>query len=111
MSELEKIQEAFRSGRIQWRLHAQERLWERGIWREDIFQTVSRGRIIESYETDKPFPSFLIYGKARGKVLHVLVAWSSIGKTAYVITAYEPDEKYFEADLKTRRRPKDDTRK
>ena len=66
------------------------------------------GEVIESYSSNKPYPCYLIYGNVDTRVLHVLIGWDVADETAYVITAYEPDEQHFEADLKTRRRPAND---
>ena len=55
-------------------LHAYERILERAIKTEDIFNVVETGEIIEAYQSDKPYPSCLILGYCEGKLLHVRVA-------------------------------------
>lgn len=66
------------------------------------------GEVIESYKSAKPYPCYLIYGNVDTRILHILIGWDVTDETVYVITAYEPDEHHFEADLKTRRRDADD---
>ena len=100
---LEVIRSAFAEGNVFWRTHAQERMLERGISRKDVKLVIERGEIIEAYESDKPFPSYLICGESNGHVIHVVVAWSKDKQLAYVITAYAPDQQHFQADLKTRK--------
>lgn len=77
---------------------------ERDIGRKDINAAIAEGEIIEAYETDKPFPSYLIYGKSAERVLHIVIAWNADKEIAYVITAYEPDEQHFDTDLRSRKR-------
>lgn len=101
-----KFREALRAGRVRWRAHAQQRMLERGILRRDVGSVIEHGRIIEEYQDDKPYPSFLIYGSVGNRPLHVLVAYNEGSSTLYVITAYEPDDVHFGPDHVTRRREK-----
>lgn len=104
MPDLVKIRDSLRRGRVQWRLHAQERMMERGIWREEVTQIVLTGEVIEANTPAKPFPSFLIYGSTNGRLLHVLIGWDELNDMVFVVTAYVPDDAHFEADMKTRKR-------
>ncbi len=61
-------------------------------------------RIIEAYPEDKPYSSYLIYGQDEVDVLHVVVAYDENCGTVFIITVYRPELKYFESDLKTRRK-------
>lgn len=98
-----KLRVALKFGRVRWRTHAQQRMLERGILRSDVCAIIEQGRIIEGYLGDRPYPSFLIYGLASERPLHVLVAHSESDNMLYVITAYEPDDANFESDHITRR--------
>ena len=100
---LSKICEAFDKGKVRWRAHAQQRMLERAIHRADVQQVVNGGKIIEEYTSNKPYPSFLIFGTSNGRPIHVLVGFDSDEGISYVITVYEPDEQHFESDLITRR--------
>jgi len=79
---------------------------ERGILRRDVSSVIEHGRIIEEYQNDKPYPSFLMFGSVGGRPLHVLVAHNEGSSTLYIITAYEPDNENFGPDHVTRRREK-----
>ena len=74
---------------------------ERDISRQDVINCIVYGEIIEDYPEDFPNPSCLIFGYTiDNKVIHTVV-----GKDDYIwiITAYFPNTKKFENDLKTRR--------
>ena len=62
------------------------------------------GKIIEQYDDDYPFPSFLIAYISEKRPLHVLVSYDEESHICYIITAYEPDARYFESDMITRRK-------
>jgi hypothetical protein len=64
--------------------------------------------IIETYEDDYPFPSFLIAYINETKPLHVLLSYDKEAQMCYIITTYEPDTRYFQDDLLTRKN--DETR-
>lgn len=71
---------------------------ERGTIREqEVFEAVTTGEIIESYEDDKPYPSMLLFGKTLGeRPLHVVCAYASEEDQVIVITVYEPDPNRWE---------------
>ncbi len=100
--EIRQLREATEKGRIQWHAHALARLLERGISRREILSAILRGEVIESYATDRPYPSCLIFGTDIEPV-HVVVAIDPVARIGHVITAYRPDLVHFEPDLKTRR--------
>ena len=70
--------------KILWTQHCLQRMQERDISRLDVKNGIATGEIIEDYPDDYPNPSCLIF--------------------IYIITAYYPDTKKFENDLKTRRK-------
>ena len=77
--------------------------------REYIKHAILNGEVIETYTTSAPYPSGLIHAVVGGRPIHVLVGWDRRDEgTAYVVTAYEPDEVHLEPDLKTRKRRSDD---
>jgi hypothetical protein len=100
---IKEIQSAFAVGRVKWRLHALQRMLERGISRADVASVVGSGEIIESYPTGKSFPACLIFGLVGDRPMHAVVAWDAETETAYIITAYQPDQEHFGVDFKTRR--------
>ena len=91
--------------RIIWTQHCLERMQERDISRADVKNGILTGEIIEEYPDDYPHPSCLIFGYTiNNRILHIVAGCDSIN--IYIITAYYPDTKKFEEDLKTRRKGK-----
>ena len=69
-----------------------------------VLDILLNGERIEDYPSDTPYPNALFLGWAHQRPLHVVVAYSVARRTAYIITAYEPDLTHFEGDFKTRKR-------
>ena len=91
--------------KIIWTQHGLERMQERDISRADVKNGIASGEIIEVYPDDYPHPSCLIFGyTANGRILHIVAGCDNIN--LYIITAYYPDSRKFEDDLKTRRKGK-----
>jgi hypothetical protein len=66
---------------------------ERDISEEAVAGVVSRGKVIESYPEDKPYPSCLLLGWA-GKGQHkrpIHVVTATTKHEIIIITVYEPD--------------------
>ena len=87
---------------IEFRLHAIQRIYERGISPKDVKNIVKSGKIIENYPKDIPFPSYLILGFVNEKPLHVVAAIDHINKKAIIITVYEPNPKLWQKDFEKR---------
>ena len=98
-----KIKSTIKSKRVEWKLHSLKRMLERSISREDIYQVLLNGEMIESYPNDEPFPSFLILGFVDKRPIHVVVAYNKYDDFISIITTYEPDSEIFTSDYKTRR--------
>lgn len=83
--------------------HVLERIRERQVERDDLFNIIMSGEIIEQYPNDFPFPSCLILGNSiEGDPLHIVCG---LGKNkVWVVTVYIPDLDEWETDLKTRKR-------
>ena len=78
--------------RIEYRVHAVRRMFQRDIFEEDVELLLKEGKIIERYDDDFPLPSLLISGAdAEGHPLHVVAGINNAEKIIVVITAYEPD--------------------
>jgi hypothetical protein len=101
---IEKIRTSVSTGNIEWQKHALERMLERGISRKRVKNILLSGEIIDAYPGDKPYSSFLVYGQDDGDVIHVVAAYDDKSGTCFIITVYRPDLKYFESNLKTRRK-------
>ena len=86
---LEIYQQLCAESKILWTQHCLQRMQERDISRADVKNGIATGEIIEDYPDDFPNPSCLIFCD---------------NINIYIITAYYPDTKKFEDDLKTRRK-------
>jgi hypothetical protein len=76
---------------ISYRLHAIQRMFERNVNTDELRQIIDKGKVIEKYVNDSPFPSKLILGKVNNRPLHVVVNENKEGNNMVVITVYEPD--------------------
>ena len=99
-----KLLEAIKAKRFEWRKHTLQRLAERNISQSAVINVLVKGEEIEDYPKDKPFPSALYLGWIKGKPIHVVVALDEKSNWVYIITAYEPNLEYFKTDYKTRRK-------
>jgi hypothetical protein len=98
---LDKIQACFTAKRVHYSIHARNemKIEEFGrILEHEIMEMVESGMMIESYPTDKPYPSILIYGKTRNeRPLHICCAHNDDDDEAVIVTAYHPDpEKWID---------------
>jgi hypothetical protein len=93
-----------RNDKIIWTLHALKRIRKRKISPKSVIDTILSGEIIKQYQTDKPFPSCLIFNKNTDTPLHAVV--SSDNKNVYIVTAYYPTLNEWENDYKTRKEKK-----
>lgn len=75
--------------------HAKEEMLseELGVIREgEIKEALQAGEIIEEYPEDKPYPSFLVYGRTQAnRPLHVVCAPVMEEEILIIITVYHPD--------------------
>ncbi len=99
---LKHLQLAVLKSNIEWLKHSLQRMMERNITRKEVKTAILKGSVIEVYSDDRPYPSILI-AWIEDKPLHVVVSYDEVEDMCYIITAYVPDEKYFEKDLITRR--------
>ena len=98
------FRQAVSRGRFEWRRHVLERLAERFTPQADILEVIATGEQIEDYPTERPFPSALMFARASGRPLHIVVAYDLTNDRGYVITAYEPSLEDFEPDFRARRK-------
>ena len=86
-----------------WKKHALQRIMERNILRSEVKEAIEKGKIIEGYPDDYPYPSCLLAYIDTKRPLHVVVSLDIEAEILYVITAYTPDETHFNIDLITRK--------
>jgi len=63
--------------RLVYRVHAIERMVERGISHDDVRKVLAEGKEIESYPGDFPHPSRLVLGWCGQRPIHVVAAESA----------------------------------
>jgi len=89
------------SGKYQSRMHALQRINERGILPHEIKEALLSCRVIEDYPDDKRGHSCLAWGMTSlGKNLHMVCGISE--DTVWIITIYEPDTEEWERPDKRR---------
>ena len=102
---MDLIRQLVKEKRIRWTNHVIVRLLQRNIAQIDVENALLSGEIIEEYENDYPYPSCLVYGiNLNNKILHVVCGTNDT--ELWIITAYYPDSKEWENDLKTRKEKK-----
>lgn len=90
--------------RLVFRVHAIQRMFHRRIAEEEVKQVVTTGETIETYSTDKPFPSRLILGWSGSRPIHVVAADNAGAQETIIVTVYEPDSEEWEQGFKRRKR-------
>ena len=90
--------------RLVFRAHAIQRMFQRRISKEEVRQVVATGETIETYPTDKPFPSRLILGWSGSRPIHVVAADDASVQETIIVTVYQPDLEEWESGFKRRTR-------
>jgi hypothetical protein len=90
--------------RLVFRVHAVQRMFQRRITKEEVIKVVSTGEAIETYPTDKPFPSRLILGWSGPRPIHVVAADDVRAQETIIVTVYQPDTREWEPGFTRRRR-------
>ena len=90
--------------RLVFRVHAIQRMFQRGVSEEEVKQVVAVGETIETYPDDKPFLSRLMLGWSGSRPVHVVVADNVAAQEAIIITVYQPDAEEWETDCRRRKR-------
>jgi hypothetical protein len=89
--------------KIIFRIHAIERMFERGIGISEIRAGLEKGEAIEHYVDEATYPGRLIMFSSGKKNLHVVVADNTSDGEVIVVTGYRPDRRRWTDDLKRRR--------
>ena len=88
---------------IEYRVHADQRMFKRRIEEKVVTQLLVKGTIIEEYQDDFPFPSVLVNGVSDySKHLHAVVGIDAASCRLYLITLYEPDPEKWSKDYTQR---------
>lgn len=89
--------------RLVFRVHAVQRMAERGVTVDEVRAVLTQGETIEDYPDDIPYPSRLVLGWVGGRPLHVVAAQPASIREIIVITVYEPDAVRWDVEFRRRR--------
>jgi hypothetical protein len=90
------------TGKIIFRTHAIQRMFQRIIDGGDVRRILSSGETIEEYPDDTPYPSRLIMGWIEKRPIHIVVADNIADNETIIITVYEPESDKWSADFRRR---------
>lgn len=90
--------------KIEYRIHAVQRMWQRGITPDEVAEILALGEVIEDYPDDFPYPSRLLLASVNGRPLHLVVAENTDDNSVIVITVYQPDLMNWLQDYRERRK-------
>jgi len=89
--------------KILFRVHAIQRMFERGISLKKVRQVLERGATIEDYSSEMPEPSRLILGFQGKRPIHVVASENQPANEVIVITVYIPDTDKWNKDFRSRK--------
>jgi hypothetical protein len=89
--------------KLTFRVHAIEKMFERGISRDDVRHVIDTGEVIHTYPDDTPYASRLILGWRDERPLHVVAADNETEDVTIIITAYEPNAALWEPDFRKKK--------
>lgn len=90
--------------KIAFKKHALLRMYERGIFVDEVKQALVRGEIIESYPQDRPLPSCLVLGYTdKNRAIHALAAADVEEEMVWIITVYKPTLEEWQEGFRRRR--------
>lgn len=85
------------------RVHAIERMFERGIGVKDVRVALEAGQNIEDYVDNDSYPARLILIQRGKRPLHLVAADNAADGETIIITGYRPDPTRWTDDFKRRR--------
>ena len=88
--------------KLTYRVHALERMFDRGISEDDVRSVLSDGEEIEAYR-NTPYRGRLMSGWCGTRAIHVVVDENRADDELIVITAYEPEPHLWEFGFKRRK--------
>jgi len=89
--------------RLVYRVHAVERMVERGITDDDVRKVLAEEKVIESYTDDYPYPSRLLLGWIGSRPIHLVAADNATDNETIIVTVYEPDPDRWEPGFERRK--------
>jgi hypothetical protein len=88
---------------ILFRVHAIQRMFERGISENKVRHALEVGETIEDYSSEMPEPGRLILGFQGKHPIHVVASENQPANEVIVITVYIPDPNKWNKDFKSRK--------
>ncbi|HZM23410.1 MAG TPA: DUF4258 domain-containing protein [Anaerolineales bacterium] len=88
---------------IFFRIHAVQRMFERGISEQRVLGALKLGETIEDYSSEMHEPSRLILGFLGNRPIHVVASENPETKEITIITVYVPNPDKWSKDFKSRR--------
>lgn len=85
------------------RVHAVQRMFERGISEKKVRQALDAGDVIEDYSAEMPEPSRLILGFQGKRPFHVVTSENAEANEITVVTVYVPDPDKWKKDSRSRK--------
>jgi len=72
---------------------------------DEVREALTKGEVIETYEKDKPLPSYLVLGYSkRNRAIHTVIAMDEVQEMLWVITVYKPGIEEWKAGFMSRRK-------
>lgn len=90
------------SAKLTYRVHAVERMFDRGISEDNVRNVLLDGEEIAAYR-NAPYPGRLVLGWCGTRAIHVVVDDNRRDDEQIVITAYEPQPDLWEFGFKRRK--------
>ena len=89
--------------KIMFRVHAVQRMFERGVTVKKAREALETGEVIEDYSSEMPEPSRLLLGFQGKRPFHVVTSENPAANELTVITVYLPDPNKWKKDFRSRR--------
>jgi hypothetical protein len=89
--------------KILFRVHAVQRMFERGVSYNKLRQVLERGKTIEDYSAEMPEPSRLILGFQGKRPFHVVTSENPEKHEITIVTVYIPSPDKWNKDFKSRK--------
>ena len=89
--------------KIFFRVHAVQRMFERGISEKRVMEALKSGDTIEDYSAEMHEPSRLILGFQGKRPIHLVASENPETKEITIITVYIPNPDKWSKDFKGRR--------
>ncbi|MGZ9222171.1 MAG: DUF4258 domain-containing protein, partial [Anaerolineales bacterium] len=86
------------NSKIIFRVHALQRMFERGVSYDKVKQILEVGETVEDYSSEMPEPSRLILGFQGRRPFHVVTSENPETNEITIITVYIPDPNRWNKD-------------